>query len=115
MIKYFTTITNFAARHGGCMNDDTALAFIKRLRNGEERVSKKYPLKRIITLDDLKQKMSDRWDVGDEFEFILESWATWTGGNKGKVGGEDSVTYKRDKTNTPKAIELAKIKKLLGA
>ena len=115
MVKYFTTIQNFALQHGGCGCDDTALAFIKRLRNGEERVSKKYPLRKVITLDNLKSEMSERWDVGDEFEFILETWVTWTGENKGKVGGEDSVTYQRDKTNTPKEIELAKIKKLLGA
>ena len=100
MIKYFNSISSFAERHGKCMNDAESLRWIKRLMNGESLVNRENL--EIVKLSDLKKEMLHEWDIGPEFNFILETWVAFV---------SDNIAYRRG-NNAVKDIEMKKIKKI---
>ena len=93
MVKYFNSISSFAKRHGKCMNDAESLQWITRLRSGESLEAR---------LSDLKKEMRTEWDIGPEFNFILETWVAFV---------SDNIAYRKG-DNAIKDIEMKKIKKI---
>lgn len=114
MEKYFTSIACFAMRHGKCLSDRVALEWLERLEEKPLHDQGGLYESDRVSFEELRIEFKDRWGIKNEFNHIYQTW-------KGLIkkhgynpfgNSRDSITYKRDKTNTLPEQEIARYKNI---
>ena len=74
MEKYFTTIEEFACRHGKCLDSKSALEWLRKLERGPMWDYAKRFTHDSVKFQFLKDEFQTRWDIVEEFNHIYETW-----------------------------------------
>ena len=114
MEKYFTTIEAFACRHGKCFNSKSALEWLSRLERGPMWDEAGMYTHDSVKFQFLKDQFQSRWDVVEEFDYIYKTWKSLIEkhGYNPFGNSKESITHKRDKTNTFPEQEISRYKNI---